>query len=73
MPKYTKALVTCYCGREHIVTPSAPVKCACGVKLHVQQKRGGGDVWGTATKEVSKRTYEMVQSGQSKLHGQWLE
>jgi len=73
MPKYTEAFVICYCGRKHIVKIDSPVKCACGVELHVQQKRGGSRIWGTATKKVARRTYEMIQARKSELHGWWLE
>jgi hypothetical protein len=75
MAKYTTALVTCYCGEKNIVTVGTSTKCRCGVDLHVQQKKGGGHVWGTTPsrkRTLFSKTYQLTQNGQSQLEAEWL-
>jgi len=40
MPRWLKADITCYCGREHAAAPVGErVRCRCGVTLRLQQKK----------------------------------
>ena len=74
--KKIAAWVTCYCGRgPYLVMVSDPVKCSCGVELHIQPKGRGwdGKAWGTASKKRAAQVYKDVQEGRSQLDAKWIE
>ena len=74
--KKIAAWVTCYCGKgPYLVTVDEPVKCPCGVELHIQSKKGGwnGKAWGTASKGKAGQVYRDIQEGRSKLDARWID
>lgn len=77
MPKIPTAYVTCYCGIPHLVTQDCPVKCTCGITLHIQAKKHGqGKVWGTVPvkrRDLQQKVISMIRSGESRLDSRWVE